>query len=95
MSVLASFFGWQAGRAMFLSVGMLMIFQAFLQTINLDGSWPGDQPADSIYSASKQEIARLDRLASTGTGPPLSDADWADYHRCKILNVCVRRFARR
>ena len=94
MSVLVSFFGWQAGRAMFCSVGMLMIFQAFLQIINFSGNWPADQPADSSYSASKQEIARLDRLAFSGTGSP-TDADWADYHRCKNLNVCVRRFARR
>lgn len=95
MSVLAWFFGWQAGRAMFCSVGMLMIFNAWLQIINFDGSWPADQPADSTYSASKQEIARLDRLTATGKGPPLSDAEWDDYHRCMKLNVCVRRFARR
>lgn len=95
MSVIAGFFGWQAGRAMFCSVGMLMIFQAFLQTINFSGGWPADQPADSNYIASKQEIARLDGLAFSGTGPSLSDADWDDYHRCMKLNVCVRRFARR
>ena len=94
MSVLACFVGWQAGRAMFCSVGMLMIFQAWLQIINFDGGWPANQPPNESYIASKQEIARLDRLASTGNGPPLSDADWADYHRCMKLNVCVRRFAR-
>jgi hypothetical protein len=93
MSALACFFGWRAGRAMLLSVGMLMLFNAWLQIINFDGGWPADQPPDESYIASKQEIARLDRLASTGTRP-LSDAEWDDYHRCKQLNVCVRRFAR-
>ena len=93
MSVLACFFGWQAGRAMFLSVGMLMIFNAWLQVINFDGGWPADQPPDESYIASKQEIARLDGLAFSGTGS-LTDADWDDYHRCMKLNVCVRRFAR-
>ena len=92
MSALACFFGWRVGRAMFLSVGMSMLFGAWLQFINFDGSWPADQPADSDYIASKLEIARLDRLASTGPWP--SSAEWDDYRRCMKLNVCVRRFAR-
>jgi len=78
---------------MFLSVGMLMLFNAWLQVINLDGGWPRDQPADDTYIAGKPELARLDRIAFAGLRA-MSAADWDDYHRCKILNVCVRRFAR-
>ena len=66
MSVIAGFFGWQAGRAMFCSVGMLMIFQAFLQTINFSGGWPADQPADSMEDTNSKlrpASARFDLLA--------------------------------
>ena len=43
VSALGCFFGRRIGRAVFLSVGMLMLFQAWLQFINVDGSWPWNQ----------------------------------------------------
>ena len=73
---------------------MLMLFNAFLQSINFDGSWPTDQPADRSYIASKEEIARLDSIAFAAPWPK-SATDWDDYRRCRDLNVCVRLFARR
>ena len=80
---------------MFCSVGMLLLlFNGWLQIINFDGGWPWDQPADRSYIASKQEIARLDRIAYAPSWPK-SASDWDDYHRCRDLNVCVRLFARR
>ena len=82
----------RVSRAFCLGIGMIMFFQAWLQFINFDGSWPPDQPADDEYIASKQEISRLDRLVSTGPWP--SRAEWDDYRRCMKLNVCVRLFAR-
>jgi len=94
MSALACFFGRRIGRAVFLSVGMLMLFQAWLQFLNVDESWPWDQPADRSYVASKQELARLDHIAFSAPWPK-SAADWDDYRRCRDLNVCVRLFARR
>ena len=94
LSALACFLGRRIGLAMFLSVGMLLLFQAWLQFINFSGSWPWDQPADRGYIASKQEIARLDGIAFAAPWPK-SSADWDDYHRCKNFNVCVRLFARK
>ena len=72
---------------------MLMLFQAWLQFLNFDGSWPWDQPADRRYFASKEEIARLDSIAFAAPWPK-SAKDWDDYRRCKDLNVCVRLFAK-
>ena len=94
VSALACFAGLRIGRAVFCSIGMLLLFMAWLQFINFDGSWPPDQPADRGYTASQQEIARLDGIAFAEPWPK-SAADWDDYHRCKNLNVCVRLFARR
>ena len=94
MSALACIAGLRAGRAMFCSVGMLMIFQAWLQIINFNGSWPSDQPFRDDYYVSKAEDARL----WAAIGPNMSamtTTDWADYHRCRDHNVCVRRFARK
>ena len=31
-------------RSVFLSIGMIMIFSAWLDFINFDGSWPSNQP---------------------------------------------------
>ena len=94
MSVLGCFLGRRVGLSLFLSVGMALLFQAWLQFINFSGNWPWDQPADRGYSATKQELQRLDRIAFAEPWPK-SAADWGDYHRCKTLNVCVRLFARK
>jgi hypothetical protein len=94
VSALAYVFGRRIGRAVFLSIGMLMLFQAWLQLINFDGGWPSNQPPDRSYVASKQELARLDRIAFSEPWPK-SSADWDDYRRCRDFNVCVRLFIRR
>jgi hypothetical protein len=84
--------GVRAGRTVFLSLGMFMLFHAWLQFINFDGSWPSDQPFRDYYFVSKEEDTRLWALVDFGT---MTKADWGDYHRCRDHNVCVRRFARR
>lgn len=94
ISAFGCFFGWRVGRAMFCSVGMMLLFGAWLQTINLDGSWPAGQPADRSYLASKEEMARLDSIAFAAPWPK-SAKDWDDYRRCRDFNVCVRLFSRR
>jgi hypothetical protein len=83
--------GVRAGRTVFLSLGMFMLFHAWLQFINFDGSWPSDQPFQE-HRISEEEDARLWSLVDFGT---MTKADWSDYHRCRDHNVCVRRFARR
>jgi hypothetical protein len=83
---------WRWGRNAFFSLGMSMFFLGWLQFINFDGSWPADQPPDKGIAGkrTKAEAAKLEAfLASID---PMTTQDWDDYHRCKGLNVCVRRF---
>jgi hypothetical protein len=79
--------------AAFSSWGMIMFFQAFLQFINFGGGYPSDQPFEEVYVASKAELARLNNLIPEDVSQ-MTRKDWDDYHRCKLHNVCVRRFAR-
>ena len=82
------------GLYFFLSVGMIMLFSAWLQFINFDGSWPSNQPRIENYKMSKERQDRLDHLKydAFGSSSTMTDQDWADYKRCKFNNVCVRRF---
>ena len=76
------------GKGIFWTGGMLLIFQAWLQFINFDGSWPANQPPVEYYHMSKVRSDRLDDLIHSD----LSNSDWIDYRRCKFHNVCVRKF---
>ena len=84
---------WPMFRSVFLSIGMLMIFSAWLDWINFDGSWPRNQPIEREFYL-RRTRADEDKLWSR-MGKTLDDMDaqaWADYHRCREVNVCVRRF---
>jgi len=82
---------WRTFRSIFLSVGMLMIFFAWLQFIDFDGSWPADQPIEREFY---QRRTRADEQRIwTRVGDNMTDVDWRDYRRCRAVNVCVRRFA--
>ena len=85
---------WSMFRSLFLSIGMLMVFSAWLDWINFDGSWPSDQPIERDFYL-RRTRADEDKLWPR-MGKSLDDMtkqDWADYHRCRDVNVCVRRFA--
>lgn len=95
-AIVASLWGFRSslrwGRNAFFSLGLYMIFQGWLQFINFDGGWPADQPPD-------QEVYRWQTKAdeqriwnAMGEMSTMTKEDWDDYHRCKKLNVCVRRF---
>lgn len=73
----------------FASIGMLLLFSAFIEIINVDGSWPRNQPRDDKYQISSEKLRKLDNL----TDADMSSREWEDYRRCKKLNVCVRRFS--
>lgn len=81
------------GRRVFLSVGMYMLFLAWLQFINFDGGWPADQPPDQeVY---RWQTKTDEQRIWNAIGDDLSTMtarDWDDYHRCSKLNVCVRNF---
>lgn len=91
-ALLASLAGmfWPVFRSLFLSVGMLMVFSAWLDFINFDGSWPSNQPIEREFflrrtRADEDKLwPRIDR--------DMSKQDWEDYRRCKDVNVCVRKF---
>jgi len=70
---------------------MLMIFSAWLQFIDFDGSWSHDQPRDDEFYLKRTKVD--ERRIWSAVDINMSKADWADYHRCNDLNVCVRRFA--
>ena len=81
---------WMMFIRIFLSLGMLMIFLAWLQFIDFDGSWPADQPIEREFY---QRRTRADEQRIwTQVGDNMTDSDWKDYHRCRDVNVCVRRF---
>lgn len=82
---------WMMFIRIFLSLGMLMIFFAWLQFIDFDGSWPADQPIerDFFLRRTRGDEQRI----WTRVGDNMTDSDWKDYHRCLEVNVCVRRFA--
>lgn len=80
------------GRNAFFSIGLFMIFSGWLQFINFDGGWPSDQPPDkeNYRRLTKADERRIrDAMGEMST---MSKQDWDDYHRCKDMNVCVRRF---
>lgn len=100
LSVIAATFGliggprsaFQWGRNTFFSFGLFMIFLGWLQFINFDGGWPSDQPPDkeTYRWLTKADERRIwDAMGEIAT---MTTEDWDDYHRCKDLNVCVRRF---
>lgn len=82
------------GRAAFLSLGMYMLFLAWLQYINFDGGWPADQPPDKEYHLKRTKADERRVSDAMESGGAMTDRDWGDYHRCLKVNVCVRRFAR-
>jgi len=82
---------WMMFIRVFLSLGMLMIFLSWLQFINFDGSWPADQPIEREFYLRRTK-ADEDKLWPR-VSSDMTDVDWRDYHRCRAVNVCVRRFA--
>ena len=81
----------RATRSAFLGLGMIMVFSAWLQFINFDGSWPKDQPREDkfYYRRTKADEHRI----WSAVDDNMSKDDYDDYHRCNDLNVCVRKFA--
>lgn len=88
LSVLCLFFSRTLAIGVFFSISMLMIFQAWLQVINVDGSWPPNQPRVENYQMSRERVKKLDNLIDAN----MTKSEWEDYRRCRYLNVCVRRF---
>lgn len=86
--VLCWFFSRTIAVGVFFSISMLLIFSAWLEVINFDGSWPKNQPRIEHYEMPKERLNRLNDLINAD----LSDQEWEDYRRCRYLNVCVRRF---
>jgi len=78
------------GRNAFFSIGLMMIFWAWLQFINFDGGWPSDQPPDKSLTLTEADKTRI--WNAMGDMSTMTKAEWDDYHRCMQLNVCVRRF---
>lgn len=78
------------GHAVTLSVGMIMIFAAWLQFINFSGNWPIDQPYVRNYIPSESELKRLEYIVQRTN--IMSKEDWDDYRRCKLHNICLRKF---
>lgn len=87
---LAGAFRW--GRNTFFSVGLIMLFSAWLQLINFDGSWPADQPPDKQFHLKRTKADEKRILEAMGAIETMTKQDWDDYHRCNKLNVCVRKF---
>jgi len=85
-----SAFRW--GRNAFFSIGMYMIFLGWLQLINFDGGWPADQPPDKEFYHRRTKADERRIWDAMGEMSTMTDQDWTDYHRCKDMNVCVRRF---
>ena len=84
---------WPIFRSVFLSLGMFMVFGAWLDWINFDGSYPSNQPVEKNFYLRRTK-ADEDKLWPR-MGKNLDDMtrqDWADYHRCREVNVCVRKF---
>lgn len=73
-----------------------MIFQAFFQWANVDGSWPKNQPRNDNYQISKEKDRQLNTLIFDANGKFTdivnNKEDMEDYKRCRNLNVCVRKF---
>jgi hypothetical protein len=92
ITLIAFIFGRCVGVLVGVSLGMLMVFYAFLSIINWGGNSPSTQPWQESYAPSNSERNRLwDKMPDDLSG--MSQQDWGDYHRCKDHNVCVRRFA--
>ncbi len=83
---------WRWGRNAFFSLGMYMLFLAWLQLINFDGSWPSDQPPDKQFHHMRTKADEKRLWDAMGAIETMTKQDWDDFHRCKDLNVCVRRF---
>lgn len=80
------------GRNTFFSIGLMMIFLGWLQFINFDGGWPSDQPPDREFYHWRTK-ADEDRIwRALGDTSIRTKQEWDDYHRCRDMNVCVRRF---
>jgi allantoicase len=82
---------WQLFRSALLSLGMIMIFGTWLDTINFDGSWPSNQPVEREFFLRRTKAD--DSKIWTRIDDNMSERDWADYHHCYDVNVCVRKFA--
>ncbi|MCA0300764.1 MAG: hypothetical protein LCH95_00015 [Proteobacteria bacterium] len=80
------------GRNTFFSIGLLMIFWGWLQFINFDGGWPSNQPPDKQFYSWRTSADEKRIWNAMGEMSTMTEQDWDDYHRCKKLNVCVRRF---
>lgn len=83
---------WRWGRNAFFSLGMSMFFLGWLQFINFDGSWPPDQPPDKQFHLKRTKADEKRLWNVIGGIETMTKQDWDDFHRCKGLNVCVRRF---
>lgn len=83
-------YGLKMFQSVFFSIGMIMIFSAWLDFINFDGSWPSNQPMEKDFYL-RRTRADEDKLWPRIDGE-MTKQDWADYHRCRDVNVCVRRF---
>lgn len=81
-------------RCVFLSIGCLVIFSAWLDFINFDGSWPSDQPIERDFYLRRTKADEDKLWPRMGSNlDDMTSRDWADYHRCRDVNVCVRKFA--
>lgn len=84
---------WPMLRSVFLSIGMLMIFSAWLDWINFDGSYPSNQPVEKNFYLRRTKADEEKLWPRMGKNwDDMTDADWADYRRCRDVNVCVRKF---
>ena len=84
---------WPMFRSAFLSIGMLMIFSAWLDWINFDGSYPSNQPVEKNFYLRRTKADEEKLWPRMGKNwDDMTAADWADYRRCRDVNVCVRKF---
>lgn len=81
-------FSWRNALWFFGSIGMFLLWYAWVVYLDIDKNWPADQPRMENYTPSKQEVNRLRDIL----GENYTDQDLNDYHRCYKYNVCVRKF---
>jgi len=81
-------FSWNNFLWFFSSVGMMLIFYAWVVWLDPNNNWPANQPRMEHYTPTKEERHRL--LNTLGSDYTSQELD--DYHRCYKYNVCVRKF---
>lgn len=81
-------FSFQNGLWFFGSIGMFLIWYAWVIWLDIDNNWPADQPRIEYYTPTREERTRL----YTILGDNYTDQELNDFHRCIKYNVCVRKF---